>query len=241
MAGYALRVVLWYQGEANSASDPAYAERYGCQFRAMITVWRQRWGVDVTFCFVQLSAYPREPEGNGTGQFWLAPYRWAQASALPRAGGGVETTAIAVAYDLGDVPDGIQVNFSGPVATGAVAVLEQGGVVIALDCATGADGPIELKCTLDCNSCCADSPFELSADCGLMWWTAPAVSRDDGSVSRARDSSDFEAKRDARALRVAQPPTVRALQRARAPSATLPARSGAQPHSGKSVICLCVD
>lgn len=56
LAPYAMRGVIWYQGEANSYT--IHANLYGVQLATMIKDWRSRWGYDFAFVTVQL------PEGG---------------------------------------------------------------------------------------------------------------------------------------------------------------------------------
>lgn len=49
---YAIRGVIWYQGEANSYTT--HANIYGLQIATMIKDWRNRWGYDFSFISVQL-------------------------------------------------------------------------------------------------------------------------------------------------------------------------------------------
>jgi sialate O-acetylesterase len=79
----------WYQGEANSQ----YPVPYECQFPAMITDWRAKFGLELPFFFVQLA--PFIPADGAVGQF--PALRWAQQSAL-----ALDNTGMAVAADLGD-------------------------------------------------------------------------------------------------------------------------------------------
>jgi len=83
---------IWYQGEAN-VGQPTY---YSCEFPAMITDWRTKWGEDAStfqFDFVQLAAYT---EGNpGTA---LADLRLSQEAAL-----ALPYVGQASAVDLGDL------------------------------------------------------------------------------------------------------------------------------------------
>jgi sialate O-acetylesterase len=66
LAPYALRGVIWYQGEANS-SNPIRARRYATLFDAMIQSWRARWQQpDLPFLFVQLPEFERNE-----GWWWL--------------------------------------------------------------------------------------------------------------------------------------------------------------------------
>jgi sialate O-acetylesterase len=49
---FAIRGVIWYQGEANSYT--VHAILYGIQLATMIRDWRSRWGYDFSFITVQL-------------------------------------------------------------------------------------------------------------------------------------------------------------------------------------------
>lgn len=49
---FAIRGVIWYQGEANSYT--VHANLYGIQLATMIKDWRSRWGYDFSFITVQL-------------------------------------------------------------------------------------------------------------------------------------------------------------------------------------------
>jgi sialate O-acetylesterase len=92
---YALRGVIWYQGESNA--DRAY--QYRALFRGLIRDWRAHWGQgDFPFYFVQLAAFlPVEPEPGESG--W-AELREAQAMALVEP-----ATGMAVAVDIGNAAD----------------------------------------------------------------------------------------------------------------------------------------
>ena len=52
LAPYAIRGVIWYQGEANSYT--VHANLYGLQLATMIKDWRKLWGYDFSFISVQL-------------------------------------------------------------------------------------------------------------------------------------------------------------------------------------------
>ena len=52
---FALRGVIWYQGEANSYTQ--HANLYGLQLATMIKDWRSRWGYDFAFISVQLPEF----------------------------------------------------------------------------------------------------------------------------------------------------------------------------------------
>jgi sialate O-acetylesterase len=88
---YALRGVLWYQGESNALHPTEYHEL----FPAMITAWRKHFGQgDLPFYFVQLASFSDLKNGSGT-EWALIREGQAQALDLPQ-------TAMAVAIDLGE-------------------------------------------------------------------------------------------------------------------------------------------
>lgn len=55
IAGFSIRGVLWYQGEA----DDSHAELYGKLFTELIKCWRRSWGYDLPFLFVQLAPFKK--------------------------------------------------------------------------------------------------------------------------------------------------------------------------------------
>jgi sialate O-acetylesterase len=85
---YAIRGVIWYQGEANVGRE----RQYQTLFPAMIADWRQAWGEgDFPFLFVQIAPYrDLTPE-----------IREAQLLAWQRT----KNTALAVTMDCGDAND----------------------------------------------------------------------------------------------------------------------------------------
>lgn len=85
---YAMRGVIWYQGEANVGRERQYREL----FPAMIADWRQAWGLgDFPFLFVQIAPYKTmSPE-----------IREAQLLSWQRT----KNTAMAVTIDCGDAND----------------------------------------------------------------------------------------------------------------------------------------
>lgn len=95
---YALKGVLWYQGESNAGD-----ELYHRLFSALIRDWRSRWGQgDFPFLFVQLPNYgPRtndpaqKQDGRDSG--WVV-VREAQLETLK----AVPATGMAVTIDVGD-------------------------------------------------------------------------------------------------------------------------------------------
>jgi len=95
LAPYALRGVIWYQGESNADR----ACQYRTLFPTMITDWRAHWGQgNVPFLFVLLANYmtaPEQPMDND----W-AELREAQLQAL-----ALLNTGMASAIDIGNPGD----------------------------------------------------------------------------------------------------------------------------------------
>lgn len=88
---YALRGMLWYQGEANTI--PGKAEFYEAQLRLLVTDWRARWGAEIPFAWAQL------PNFSGAGRDWpVVREAMRNALALPRTG-------MAIAIDVGEAND----------------------------------------------------------------------------------------------------------------------------------------
>lgn len=94
LARFPVKGVIWYQGESN-ANDPDTA--YAAKMLALATGWRQAWGYDFPFYFVQVAGYgPRTT--NAAGGDGYAALRNAQRLAL----GMIPNSGMAVAFDLGD-------------------------------------------------------------------------------------------------------------------------------------------
>lgn len=92
---YALRGVIWYQGESNVAR----AADYPALFSTLIESWRKAWGQGAfPFLFVQLANYMSASEQPGESQW--AELREAQAATLR-----TPHTGMAVAIDIGDAAD----------------------------------------------------------------------------------------------------------------------------------------
>jgi sialate O-acetylesterase len=90
---FAIRGVIWYQGESNSGPDRA--PLYARLFQTMIRDWRSAWGVgDFTFLYVQIANWNTAPEG-----LWPV-VRDAQRQALT-----LKNTGMAVTIDIGDPDD----------------------------------------------------------------------------------------------------------------------------------------
>jgi sialate O-acetylesterase len=92
---YAMRGVIWYQGESNS--DRAW--QYNYLFKTLITDWRQKWGEgDFPFLFVQLASFMVR-NAEPVDDTW-AELRESQANALQ-----LPNTGMAVTIDIGDAKD----------------------------------------------------------------------------------------------------------------------------------------
>jgi sialate O-acetylesterase len=93
---YAIRGVIWYQGESNSGPTVDRAEQYKVLFPVMIADWRGRWGEgNFPFYFVQLA-------NNGKSNRTHRASGWsvvqeAQRQTLAK----VPNTGMAVAIDVG--------------------------------------------------------------------------------------------------------------------------------------------
>jgi sialate O-acetylesterase len=88
---YAIRGVLWYQGEA----DVGRASDYSVRFPAMITAWRSHFGEgDFPFFWVQIAG-PNPPSVS-------AEDRWARLREAQSAALSLPATGQAVASDVGD-------------------------------------------------------------------------------------------------------------------------------------------
>lgn len=90
---YALRGALWYQGESNCGRPTEYA----ALFPAMIHAWREQWGREFAFYFVQLPNFISPTDASGSEWAWL---REAQTAAL-----ALPATGMAVTIDCGDRDD----------------------------------------------------------------------------------------------------------------------------------------
>jgi sialate O-acetylesterase len=88
---YAIRGVIWYQGESNATEAHAY--KYRRLFRDMIEDWRAQWGEgDFPFLFVQLANYK-------TNNWWPV-LRESQTETLQ-----LRNTGMAVTIDVGESGD----------------------------------------------------------------------------------------------------------------------------------------
>ena len=91
---FAVRGILWYQGESNAGR----AFQYRRTFPLMIQDWRKHWQDDMPFYFVQLSSFGSNQNSN-EGSNW-AELREAQTMTLQ-----LPKTGMAVTTDIGDPKD----------------------------------------------------------------------------------------------------------------------------------------
>ena len=93
---YKIKGAIWYQGESNAGNPDNYAQL----LNALITNWRRVWNMpDMPFLLVQLPNYMKvqaQPSESG----W-AKLREAQLKAAI----GIQNTALAVTYDVGEWND----------------------------------------------------------------------------------------------------------------------------------------
>ena len=91
---FAIRGVLWYQGEANID----HAAEYGRTFPLMIKSWRKEWNDEFPFLFVQLASFGSNESGKA-GSKW-AELRESQTKTL-----NLPKTGMAVTTDIGEAKD----------------------------------------------------------------------------------------------------------------------------------------
>ena len=95
--GYTLRGAIWYQGEGNAKAG---AVPYDQTLPLLIGDWRQRWGDDFSFYFVQLASY-RAPSTE-PGQ----PDPWALCQdRMRRVLATTPKTGMAITNDVGEADD----------------------------------------------------------------------------------------------------------------------------------------
>ncbi|RAV30507.1 sialate O-acetylesterase [Sinomicrobium soli] len=89
-----IKGVIWYQGESNAARAAEYREL----FPALIRDWRDHFGKDIPFLWVQLANYGQEPEMPG-------PSAWAELREAQDMALNLPNTAMAVTIDIGEAGD----------------------------------------------------------------------------------------------------------------------------------------
>ena len=92
---FAVRGATWYQGESNGGEGMSYFEKK----KALIGGWRELWGYDLSFYYVQLANFQR-PNPNPAGGDGWARVRDAQTAVL-----SVPKTGMAVIIDIGMARD----------------------------------------------------------------------------------------------------------------------------------------
>ncbi len=94
---YAIKGVIWYQGESNRKRRPA---QYGTHFKTLITFWRTLWGQgNFPFYYAQLANY------KGTCVEPVEYDNWALVCEQQRRTLFLENTGMAVLNDIGDPKD----------------------------------------------------------------------------------------------------------------------------------------
>lgn len=88
---FAIKGVLWYQGEANVSESL----RYKPLFQDLILDWRKKWGYDFSFIWVQLPGFNATTSTPQESQ-------WAEQRDVQNSTLSVPNTAQVVIYDLGD-------------------------------------------------------------------------------------------------------------------------------------------
>lgn len=69
LVGYGVRGAIWYQGESNANGGTArhYEELLGC----MVSDWRNRWGSEMSFYWVQLANFRKPTDKPGVESDWV--------------------------------------------------------------------------------------------------------------------------------------------------------------------------
>ena len=143
---YAIAGAIWYQGESNAGR----AYQYRRTFPLMIQDWRQHWGEDFPFLFVQLANYNSANGNSRRGSSW-AELREAQTMALQ-----LPNTGMAVTSDIGepgDIHPKNKKDVGNRLAAEAMRVVYQkaGTNANGASSAESSRGPMLEKMTLDGN------------------------------------------------------------------------------------------
>lgn len=98
IVGYGNRGAIWYQGESNAGRGTAseYEELLGC----MVADWRQRWGHDLSFYWVQLANFREPTTEPGAESDWVVVQ-----DEMRRALKSIPKSGMAVINDIGDAKD----------------------------------------------------------------------------------------------------------------------------------------
>lgn len=92
LIGYGIRGAIWYQGESNSGNGPLYA----LQLPLLISDWRQRWGSEFPFAWVQLPNFQAHTTAPDAPAGW-ASIRESMAKSL-----AIPNTGMSVNMDIGE-------------------------------------------------------------------------------------------------------------------------------------------
>lgn len=98
IVGYGNRGAIWYQGESNANHGTAqqYEELLGC----MVADWRQRWGHDLSFYWVQLANFRKPTTEPGAKSDWVVVQ-----DEMRRALKSIPKSGMAVINDIGHPTD----------------------------------------------------------------------------------------------------------------------------------------
>ncbi len=95
LTSYAVKGVIWYQGESNAGRPDEYRELFG----AMINNWRTRWGQEeMPFLFVQLANFMERKELQPDSNWALLREAQTKTLELPKTG-------MATIIDIGEAED----------------------------------------------------------------------------------------------------------------------------------------
>lgn len=89
---FAMRGVIWYQGESNAGNGPLYA----IQLPLMIRDWRTRWGAEMPFAWVQLPNFQKRETDP------MAPSTWARLREAQAKAQATPHTGMTINLDIGD-------------------------------------------------------------------------------------------------------------------------------------------
>lgn len=95
ITNYTIKGVIWYQGESNAGRHGEYKEL----FSAMITNWREKWGLgDFPFLFVQLANFMERKDVQADSNWAFLREAQTQTLELPNTG-------MATIIDIGEAGD----------------------------------------------------------------------------------------------------------------------------------------
>jgi sialate O-acetylesterase len=95
LAPFALRGVIWYQGESNGGEGESYYHKT----QALVNGWRKLFNPDLAFYWVQLANFQKPNDDPAGGNGW-SKLREAQRKAL-----NIKHTGMAVIIDIGEAND----------------------------------------------------------------------------------------------------------------------------------------